>query len=61
MELLPGNCIRLYNEAGWHVASILRCFDGGYDYATPSGTVLYCGVCPDLVSIFLQNFGQGPI
>lgn len=33
------SCIRLYNSAGEHVLSVLRCHDGGFDVSSPDGTV----------------------
>lgn len=36
------HCIRLYDEDGNHILSILRCFgDGGFDIANPDGKVLW--------------------
>lgn len=49
-------CIRLYNEKGEHVASLLTCIDddNSIDLALPDGKVLYCGVENEFVECIKQ-------
>jgi hypothetical protein len=60
------SCIRLYNNKGEHILSILPCdytpmeknnFSLRCDLANPDGKVLYCGIEEDLVKVLAQNLG----
>jgi hypothetical protein len=47
MCLKAGNCIRLYNQEGKHVLSLVAC-PSGVDICTPDGDVMYCDSQQDL-------------
>jgi hypothetical protein len=57
------DCVRIRNKAGKHVASLLPCGhdDHGtmkcWDIATPDGSVLYCGVDNDLMTVMVDLLG----
>lgn len=62
-ELCGINIVRLYNNVGKHVASLLACGaneDGtvcNWDLCDPGGKVLYCGIENDLVDSFAKLLG----
>lgn len=58
------SCVRLYNENGEHVLSVLRCHSGGFDIATPDGKVLWAdcdGKWMDFWECLPGKFGVGKI
>ena len=52
-------CIRLYNNKGKHVVSLLHCCecDERYDLVLPDGKAEYCGVETTLIETLAKLFG----
>jgi len=57
--------IRLYDKDGKHCLTIVRCFDdGGFDWATPDGKVLWCDALAEdaaLVAVLGKTFGYSSL
>lgn len=57
-------CVRLYDKAGNHKLSVVRCMDGGFDFATPDGHIVWAdcdGKNPEFVEMLCSLFGTEPI
>jgi hypothetical protein len=57
-------CVRLYDKNGNHKLSVVRCMDGGFDFATPDGHVVWADCDaqePELVEMLCNIFGTEPL
>ena len=50
MKLDEDTCIRLYDQGGRHVLSLVACHEG-VDISTPDGEVLFCDQANDLAQV----------